>query len=137
MVILAMQGSFVFSQPASPTSTPPSTGNTVVQEKLRRIEIPNFNLSNTKLTKVIEFLNQGAAFYDQTGIQPKGLRIKADFDPAVSNPVVNINFRNGSLERLLDIATEQVGFEYRVQENTVIISKAKPVVTPATLKPDP
>ena len=109
-------------QPDVPVAAAPATENPVAK-KLRAIVIPNFTIRDTKLTTVIKHLNNGATRFDQTSVEPKGVRITPGFDPAVEDPLITVAFKNGTLEKLLQTVTEPIGYTYRIDGNSVVISK--------------
>ena len=88
IVILAIQGPLLKGQTAQE-----------VAQKLQDINIPAYRITDTKLTTVIQHLISGAARFDQTGLDPNGIKITRGFDPAVEDPLVTVAFENGTLEK--------------------------------------
>ena len=126
IVILAIQGSFVKGQTAQE-----------VAQKLQDINIPAYRIKDTKLTTVIQHLISGAARFDQTGLDPKGIKITSGFDPAVEDPLVTVAFENGTLEKLLQAVTQPIGYTFSVNGSSVIITKKppEPEIKPEALPP--
>ena len=101
-----------------------SEDNPIVK-KLKGIVIPKITLSNIELTRAIEFLSDASVRYDFTGEDPKGVNIIPVFDPNEEDPRVNLNSRNLTLERILEVLVNQVNFDFEVQEDAVVIAKSK------------
>ena len=112
MFILAIQGSFVKGQTAQE-----------VAQKLQDINIPAYRITDTKLTTVIQHLISGAARFDQTGLDPKGIKITSGFDPAVEDPLVTVAFENGTLEKLLQAVTQPIGYTFSVNGSSVSLPR--------------
>jgi len=102
-----------------------SSEDNPIVKKLKGIVIPKITLSNISLTRAIEFLSDASVRYDFTGEDPKGVNIIPVFDPNEEDPRVNLNSRNLTLERILEVLVNQVNFDFEIQEDAVVIAKSK------------
>ena len=93
--------------------------------KLKSITIPKITLSNVNLTYAINFLSDASVRFDFGDTEPKGVNIIPVFDPNDEDPRVNLNARNLTLERVLEMLVDQVGYEFTPQEDVVSISKSQ------------
>lgn len=107
----------------------PSTGTagerprvTTLTNKLNGIIIPSVSFTGVDLGRVVNTL---AAFSEEfdTGTDPvKGVNIVLGNTLAgTAVPQVNITLRNMSLRRILDIITENVGYQVEVQADLVLV----------------
>ena len=96
-----------------------------IAKKLKSIIIPEVNLVSLPLTQVITFLSQASVLYDFSNDQNKGVNIIPNFDPQAEDPLVNLTLRNMSLERVLEVLVDQVGYTVELASDVVLISKRK------------
>jgi general secretion pathway protein D len=94
-------------------------------KKLKSIVIPDINLSSTPLTQAIAFLSQASELFDFSNDQNKGVNIIPNFDPSAEDPLVNLILRNMTLERVLEVLVDQVGYSVELAADVVLISKRK------------
>lgn len=104
---------------------PPTAVDGAIREKLRRIEIPSVELSNVPLTRAIETLSELSVLYDGTTSdeRQKGVNMLAMLGGA-ANPNVSLKLRHRSLDTILDFLTQQVGFQWDVQNDTVVVQRS-------------
>ncbi len=118
-VARAWQRPGVYKEP--PPGAALGDGPSPLLEKLNKIVLPNVNFSGMELGRVMTTLSVVSEEFDQSGTTPKGVNIVL-LDPTGANPVVNnINLRNLSLKRVLDLVTQSVGYQYEVQADAVIV----------------
>jgi general secretion pathway protein D len=89
-------------------------------QKLNQIVVPEFVFSRAPLADLTNNLGEISAAYDTTGTSPKGVNFVLQ-DASGKNPLVSISLRGLSLKRVLDLVTQQVGYQYEVQADAVII----------------
>ncbi|MCX6936447.1 MAG: type II secretory pathway, component PulD [Verrucomicrobia bacterium] len=107
------------------------TGSATLTNKLNNIIIPSVAFTGVELGKVINTLAAYSEEFDKTPGEIKGVNIVLGNQLAGSNvPSVNITLRNMTLKRVLDIITENVGYQYEVQADLVLV---KPSGTDANL----
>lgn len=94
---------------------------TDLQERLKNINIPQVNFSGMELTRVIETLSELSQIHDPDG---EGVNIVPIFNPAETNPRVNISLRNLNLDRVLQFVTQQVDFSYDVGSDAVTVVRS-------------
>lgn len=97
----------------------------LVREKLRKIEIPSVELSNVPLTRAIETLSELSVLYDNTTTEErlKGVNMLAMVGTG-SNPNVTLKLRHRSLDTILDFLTQQAGFQWDIQNDTVVVERS-------------
>ncbi|MBX3735624.1 MAG: type II secretory pathway, component PulD [Candidatus Didemnitutus sp.] len=118
-VARAWQRPGVYKEP--PPGAALGDGPSPLLEKLNKIVLPSVNFSGMELGRVMTTLSVVSEEFDQSGTAPKGVNIVL-LDPTGANPVVNnINLRNLSLKRVLDLVTQSVGYQYEVQADAVIV----------------
>lgn len=86
-----------------------------VVEKLNTIILPEVNIRDLPLDRIIGQLAAVSRVYDKSG---QGLNLIL-IDPDRKNPVVNIALRNISVGKLLEIITMQVGFTYEIRNGVI------------------
>ena len=92
---------------------------TPLAQKLNSILIPNVNFTGIELSRVISTLSAVSEEYDKSeGV--KGVNIVLQ-DQASKNPAITITLRNLSLNRILDLITENNGYTYEITEDTVVV----------------
>jgi general secretion pathway protein D len=99
--------------PTRPTGTP------ALAQKLNNIQIPSVNFSGVELSRVISTLSAISPEYDKSE-GASGVNIVL-IDTTNKNPMVNITLRNLSLKRILDLVTDATGYQYEVQDDTVVV----------------
>lgn len=118
-VARAWQRPGVYKEP--PPGAALGDGPSPLIEKLNQIVLPSVNFSGMELGRVMTTLSVVSEEFDRSGTTPKGVNIVL-LDPTGANPVVNnINLRNLSLKRVLDLVTQSVGYQYEVQADAVIV----------------
>lgn len=85
--------------------------------RLRSIIIPRVEFSNIPLSVVVDQLSLASERYDDRG---NGINIVV-VDPAGLDPIVNMTLRDLSLNRILDLIVESVGFQYHAQQDAVVL----------------
>ncbi|GHB96398.1 type II secretory pathway, component PulD [Cerasicoccus arenae] len=96
-----------------------------VLKKLRSIYIPRVSFSGVPLSRVIETLSELSVEYDpdvNAEEKNRGVNIVL-LNTGGADPLVNITLRSLSLDRILDFATESVGYTWDISDETVIVSK--------------
>lgn len=99
---------------------PPVEGpveETELERRLNNIRIPSVNFAGVELSRAVNTLSAISQEYDPTG---EGVNIVAR-DPEGQARPVHINVRDLSLRRILDLIVDDVGFQYEVQEDVVIV----------------
>ena len=91
-------------------------------KKLKDIRIPRAFFSGLQLSKVIETLSELSGEYDfnEPNETLKGVNIVL-LDPQGTDPRVNINLKNLSLDKILHFVTQQVNFSYEVNDDAVVV----------------
>ena len=88
-------------------------------QKLNNIQIPSVNFQGVELSKVVSTLSAVSEEYDKSdGV--KGVNIVL-LDQSNTNPLVSITLRNLSLKRILDLITDSTGYQYEVQDDTIVV----------------
>lgn len=105
-----------------PVDRPVGTTGGTMAAKLESITIPSVSFTGVDLGQVVSTLAALAEEYDTATTGPKGVNL------VLSNPLtgtavpkVNITLRNLSLKRILDIITENVGYQYVLDADLVQI----------------
>lgn len=107
------------------------TGSATLTKKLNDIIIPSVAFTGVELGKVVNTLAAYSEEFDKGTGEAKGVNIVLGNQLAGSAvPQVNITLRNMTLKRVLDIITENVGYQYEVQADLVLV---KPSGTDANL----
>lgn len=88
--------------------------------KVSEIVLPNVNFTNAEIGQVISALSEESVAADATASGPKGVNIVL-VDPSNKKPLITIGLRNMSLKRVLDLVTEQAGYQYEVQADAVVV----------------
>jgi general secretion pathway protein D len=97
-------------------ASPPSA----LSKKLDAIVIPEVSFNNLRIDLVVQALKQISAQFDASGDSVKGVKIIL----VEENPkeTVKIQLRNLSVHRVLDLITEQIGYQYEVRSDSVWLS---------------
>lgn len=104
----------------------PVASDGFIREKLGSIVIPSVDISNVPLSRAIETLSELSVIYDtQTADESKkGINMLAMISGGAPNPMVNLKMRHRSLDTLLDFLTQQAGFQWDVQNDTVVVQRS-------------
>ncbi len=89
-------------------------------KKVSEIVLPNVNFTNAEIGQVISALSEESVAADATSSGPKGVNIVL-VDPSNKKPLITIGLRNMTLKRVLDLVTEQAGYQYEVQADAVVV----------------
>ena len=113
-------GVFVEKETKSPTTA--ITGSATLTKKLNDIIIPSVAFTGVELGKVVNTLAAYSEEFDKGTGETKGVNIVLGNQLAGSVvPQVNITLRNMTLKRVLDIITENVGYQYEIQADLVLV----------------
>ena len=88
--------------------------------KLNEITLPNVSFNRVDISGVVAALSAASEEFDTARTGPKGVNIVL-LDPSNKNPTVTLTLRGITLKRLLDMVTEQVGYQYEVQADLVVV----------------
>ncbi len=112
----------VFIERVEPTGGVRATGGSIeIQRKLDSIIIPTVSFSGVELGRVVSTLGALAEEFDPAQTN-KGVNLVLSNPLAGTQPpLVNITLRNLSLRRILDIITENVGYQYVIDTDLVQI----------------
>lgn len=99
--------------------------SSVIDSKLRDIVIPNVSFPDpgVPLAQAINTLSVLSVDYDKSNDAKKGVNIVL-FDSAAESKNVVLTLRDLSLGQILDWVTQQVGYQYDVEKDTVVVRKA-------------
>ena len=86
-------------------------------EKLRNIQVPEFRVSGSPLTRVLDTLSGLSQDLD-----PNGLGVNM-VKPDGEDPLVTIRLRNLNMEQVLNFVAKQVGFTWEPQDGVVVFEK--------------
>ena len=97
----------------------------VIDAKLRDIIIPNISFPDpgVPLAQAINTLSVLSVDYDKSNDAKKGVNIVL-FDGAGESKNVILTLRDLSLGQILDWVTQQAGYQYDVEKDTVVVRKA-------------
>ena len=95
-----------------------------VEAKLNSIIIPEVNYPNAKFSEVIKTLGDVSVFYDKAEGK-KGVNIVLFADEADAQKPININLREVSLGKVLSWVTRQAGYNYDIEDETIVVRKAQ------------
>ena len=108
---------FLFEEP--PTPVVKSSG--ALQSKIKKIKVPRAQFIGMPLSNVVETISELSMEYDFTAAEgEKGVNVVL-LDPSNSDPEVNINLRNLTVERVLQFVTQQVGYSFEVTEDAIVV----------------
>lgn len=91
-----------------------------IMQKLNDIIIPEFAYTRAPLNDLVNLLGEISVTYDRSNVAPKGVNVVI-LDPTAKNPPITIALRNMSLRRILDFVTQQVGYQYEVQADAIVV----------------
>lgn len=83
-----------------------------VQDKLRTIVVPELNMREMPFDRAVQQLIQISQTYDKDGTGVNMVLL----DPEHKNPTVNLNLRNLSLEKVIDLITKQANFASTINQ---------------------
>lgn len=90
--------------------------------KLESILIPSVSFSGVELSRVISTLSAYSEEFDPSTSGTKGVNLVLTNQlPGAAVPQVNITLRNLSLKRILDIITQNVGYQYEIQADLILV----------------
>ncbi|MEX2045405.1 MAG: STN domain-containing protein, partial [Opitutus sp.] len=94
-------------------------------KKLDEIVIPHLSFAgpDANLAAVIDALGSLSEQYDNSDTGPRGANLVL-VDPDRRNPLVRLTLRDVSLKRVLDLLAEQVGYQYEIQADAVLVRPA-------------
>jgi general secretion pathway protein D len=96
--------------------------NTAIENKLKSIIIPTVSFTGVDLGQVVSTLAALSEEFDPATDGTKGVNLVLSSPlPGTPVPQVNITLRNLSLGRILDIITENVGYQYLIDTDLVQI----------------
>lgn len=98
----------------------------ILQDKITKIIIPHVYFSNAPLSRVIDTLSELSLEYDNTtnDEMQRGINIVLFNGKSNSDPLVNLNLRNLSVDRILRFISQSIGFKYDIDDDVVVISPA-------------
>lgn len=85
--------------------------------RLKKIRIPRAEFTNLPVSIVVDQLAAVSERYDEEG---KGINIVV-VDPSGLDPKISMTLRDLSLDRILDLIVESIGFEYHAQTDVVVL----------------
>ena len=91
-----------------------------VAGKLSDIVLPNVSFTRVPISQVVVALSAASEEFDLTDVDPKGVNIVL-LDPENRAPTVTLTLRDAPLRRVLDFATEAIGYQYEVQADAVVV----------------
>ncbi|MEO6244535.1 MAG: type II secretory pathway, component PulD, partial [Opitutaceae bacterium] len=100
----------------------PSEAVAPLQKKITEITLPAVSWTRAPIGEVVASLSAISEEFD-TGAPagaPKGVNVVL-VDPTNKNPSVTITLRNMTLKRVLDLVTEQIGYQYEVQADALVV----------------
>ena len=105
-----------------PRDTSPTEAVAPLQRKITEIVLPAVSWTRAPIGEVVASLSAISEEFDTTAIAgaAKGVNVVL-IDPSNKNPSVTITLRNMSLKRVLDLVTEQIGYQYEVQADALVV----------------
>ena len=100
--------------------------DSVIDKKLAEIIIPNvsFPAPGVTLAQAINTLSILSVEYDKSNDAKKGVNIVLFGDNASEAKPVVLTLRDLSLGQILDWVTQQAGFQYDIEKDTIVVRKA-------------
>ncbi len=89
-------------------------------KKISELVIPTVNFTNAEIGQVVAALGEESMQSDPATTGAKGVNIVL-LDSTNKKPLVTLTLRNMTLKRVLDLVTEQVGYQYEVQADAVVV----------------
>lgn len=101
--------------------TDPAAAVAPLQKKLGDIVLPAVSWTRAPIGEVVTSLSAISEEFDPAAPgTPKGINVVL-LDPTNKNPTVTLTLRNAPLKRVLDFVTEQIGYQYEVQADAVVV----------------
>ncbi len=93
-----------------------------LQRKITEIVLPAVSWTRAPIGEVVASLSAISEEFDTAAAAgtAKGVNVVL-VDPSNKNPSVTITLRNMSLKRVLDLVTEQIGYQYEVQADALVV----------------
>ncbi len=92
-----------------------------LQKKIAEIVLPAVSWTRAPIGEVVASLSAISEEFDTAAVgAAKGVNVVL-VDPSNKNPSVTITLRNMSLKRVLDLVTEQIGYQYEVQADALVV----------------
>lgn len=91
-----------------------------VIEKLQAITVPDFRISNSPLSRVLDTLSELSVEFDTT---PKKLGVNM-IKQGSDDPTVSIRLRNLNMEQILNFVAKQVEFSWEPQDGVIVFEKS-------------
>ncbi len=91
-----------------------------VAAKLNGIVLPTVSFTRMPIGQVVAALSAASEEFDATNQPPKGVNIVL-LDPENRAPLVTLTLRNAPLRRVLDFATEAIGYQYEMQADAIVV----------------
>ena len=112
----------LFIERAADTAAVQEGGSRALERRLDGIIIPTVSFTGVDLGRVVSTLSALSEEYDTNTSGTKGVNLVLS-NPlsGTASPQVNITLRNLSLKRILDIITENVGYQYVIDADLVQI----------------
>ena len=99
------------------SQVPENASSSPVEEKMRTIVIPRVSFSDMPLSHAVETLSDLSEEYDP---EKEGVNVVL-IDPKGNNPRVSLTLRNTSLDKVVDLVTQSVHYQYDVEGDAVVI----------------
>jgi general secretion pathway protein D len=118
----AWQRPGVYIEKERDTTVTNRSDSAVLAAKLESILIPSVSFSGVELGRVISTLSAYSEEFDPSTSGTKGVNLVLTNQlPGATVPQVNITLRNLSLKRILDIITQNVGYQYEIQADLILV----------------
>jgi general secretion pathway protein D len=91
-----------------------------ITEKLNGIVLPTVSFTRAPIGQVVTALSAASEEFDRAEGTAKGVNIVL-LDPENRAPTVSVTLRHAPLRRILDFATESIGYQYEVQADAVVV----------------
>jgi general secretion pathway protein D len=118
----AWQRPGVFIEKENTRITENRSDSAALAAKLESILIPSVSFSGVELGRVISTLSAFSEEFDPATTGTKGVNLVLTNQlPGATVPQVNITLRNLSLKRILDIITQNVGYQYEIQADLILV----------------
>jgi general secretion pathway protein D len=118
----AWQRPGVYIEKERESTTANRSDSAALAAKLESILIPSVSFSGVELGRVISTLSAFSEEFDPSNSGTKGVNLVLTNQlPGATVPQVNITLRNLSLKRILDIITQNVGYQYEIQSDLILV----------------
>ena len=118
----AWQRPGVYIEKERESTTANRSDSAALAAKLESILIPSVSFSGVELGRVISTLSAFSEEFDSSTSGTKGVNLVLTNQlPGAAVPQVNITLRNLSLKRILDIITQNVGYQYEIQADLILV----------------